>query len=68
MHRNSGKPSSGPAQADAAIQKHIPGLMPAEVPEIQVPHSDWLDEGKIKTALKDSSRRTLLGHSHFLGI
>ena len=53
--------------ADAAIRKHIPDLMGTEMPEIQVPHSDWLDEEKIKTALKDSSRRTLLGHSHFVG-
>ncbi len=54
--------------ADAAIQKHVPGLLPAELPEINVPHRDWMDEEKIKTALKDSGRRTLLGHGQSLGI
>jgi NTE family protein len=50
--------------ADAAIRKHVPHLLPASVPELNVPHRDWLDEGRIMVALKDSSRRTLLGHSH----
>ena len=49
--------------ADAAIRKHLPDLPPL-LPKLSIPHTDWLDEEQIKTALKDSSRRTLLGHSH----
>ena len=54
--------------ANAAIQRHVPDLVPAKVPEMNIPYSDWMDEEKVKTALKDSGRRTLLGHGQSLGI
>jgi len=50
--------------ADAAIRTHVPALLPAQVPPLTVPHPEWAGpEDKIKEALKDSSKRTLLGHS-----
>ena len=50
--------------ADAAIRVHVPDLLPAQVPPLNVPHPDWAGpEDKIKEALKDSSKRALLGHS-----
>jgi NTE family protein len=49
--------------ADAAIQKHVPELLPAQVPPLNAPYPGWSGpEEKIKEALKDSSKRTLLGH------
>lgn len=55
--------------ADAAIQKHVPGLVPANVPAFNVPYPAWAGpEDKIKEALKDSGKRTLLGHSHSSGV
>jgi len=53
----------GYALADAAIRKHVPALLPHPVPDFNIPHKDWLDEEKVKVALKDSGKRTLLGHS-----
>jgi NTE family protein len=47
--------------ADAAIQKHLPQLVPANAP-LNVPYPQWTDEDKVKEALKDSGKRTLLGH------
>lgn len=49
--------------ADAAIQRHVPKLRPSPVPQLQIPHENCMDENKIKVALKDSSKRMLLGHA-----
>jgi NTE family protein len=55
--------------ADAAIRKHVPQLLPQLVPPLRVPHPEWEGpEGKIREALKDSGKRTLLGHSHEAGL
>ena len=55
--------------ADAAIRKHVPELLPAKPPPPTVPYPAWAGpEDKIKEALKDSSKRTLLGHSHSSGV
>ena len=49
--------------ADAAIQKHVPGLLTTNVPSLRVPYPTWDGpEEKIKEALKDSAKHTLLGH------
>jgi len=54
--------------ADAAIRTHVPGLLPENVPPLNVPYPGWAGpEEKIKEALKDSQRRTLLGHSQSAG-
>jgi NTE family protein len=48
--------------ADAAVRRHIPALLPAAVPPLQVPHPGWMNESRVRAALKDSGRRRLLGH------
>jgi len=50
--------------ADAAIRKHLPELAKSAPPPA-VPNPDWAGpEEKISDALRDSSRRTFLGHGH----
>jgi NTE family protein len=50
--------------ADAAIRKHVSELLPANVPPLKVPNPEWVGpEEKIKDALKNSGKRTLLGRS-----
>ena len=48
--------------ADAAMRRHVPALLPAAVPPLQVPHPGWMNESRVRAALKDSGRRRLLGH------
>ncbi|MDR3748040.1 MAG: patatin-like phospholipase family protein [Acidobacteriota bacterium] len=48
--------------ADAAIRVHVPKLLPAQVPALNIPHPEWMDEAKVQVALKDSHKRALLGH------
>ena len=47
--------------ADAAVKRHVSTLLPAAIPPMAVPHPDWMDEGLVRAALKDSGHRTLLG-------
>ena len=49
--------------ADAAIHAWLPQLLPAPAPALAIPHPEWMDEAKVQAALKDSSKRSLLGHS-----
>jgi NTE family protein len=49
--------------ADAAIRVHVPQLLPVQPPALATPHPEWMDEAKVQVALKDSSKRTVLGHS-----
>lgn len=50
--------------ADAAIRKHVPQLLPSAIPPLNVPNPEWIGpEEKIKDALNDSGKRTLLGRS-----
>jgi NTE family protein len=50
--------------ADAAIRKHVPELLPENIPPLNVPNAEWAGpDEKIKNALKDSGKRTLLGRS-----
>lgn len=49
--------------ADAAIQTHVPQLLPAQPPKLAIPYPNWMDEAKVKEALKDSGKRSFLGHS-----
>ena len=43
--------------ADHAIRKYLPQLMPPASPPAAAPHPEWLDEAKVRAALKDSSKR-----------
>ena len=47
--------------ADAAVQKHLPRLLPSPVPPLSVPHPEWLDQGKVRRALAASHQRKLFG-------
>jgi len=49
--------------ADAAIHRHVPELISVDAP-IEVPNPGWSSdaEDRIKEALQDSRKRTLLGH------
>ena len=48
--------------ADAAIKIHLPKLVPAVMPQLQVPNPAWAaPEDKIKQALGNSAKRTLFG-------
>lgn len=54
--------------SDAAIRAHVPGLAGTDAAPLSIPYPQWAGpEDKIKVALKDSSKRTLLGHSHSSG-
>lgn len=44
--------------ADAAISVHAPTLV-AEPAPLAIPNPRWMDEDKVRTALKDSSKREL---------
>lgn len=48
--------------ADAAIKSHVSNLYSAQAPAPTAPNPNWdCSEDKIKSALRDSSHRTLLG-------
>ena len=48
--------------ADAAILKHQPQLIAVSPPpSLDIPYPEWMDEAKVKAALKDSHKRKLLG-------
>jgi NTE family protein len=49
--------------ADAAVKRHVPTLLPAAVPPLAVPHPGWMDEGRVRAALKHSGHRSLFGRS-----
>jgi NTE family protein len=43
--------------ADAAVRKHCPALIEPAVSPPRIPNPEWMDEGKVQTALRDSHRR-----------
>jgi NTE family protein len=47
--------------AEAALQKHVPDLIspPPGAPPARAPHPDWMDETKVRAALRDSNRRQI---------
>jgi hypothetical protein len=51
----------GYLMADAAIVRHVEALLPAPVPALSVPHPEWMDEARVRAALRDSGRRRFLG-------
>lgn len=50
----------GYTMADTAMRGHARWLAP-DVGAPVVPHDEWLDEDRVRQALKESHRRTLLG-------
>jgi NTE family protein len=49
--------------ADAAIHARAPQLIARDAP-VAIPHEAWLDDGRVREALRDSDRRTLFGRFH----
>jgi NTE family protein len=47
--------------AEAAVQAHLPGLVPTPASPARPPHPGWLDEASVREALADSGRRKPLG-------
>lgn len=45
---------------DVAVRAHASELITIDAP-IEVPHPDWMDETRIRIALKDSHKRRILG-------
>jgi NTE family protein len=45
--------------AEAAIRKHVPLLAEASAAPLSVPHPDWLDEDKVRHALRKSHKRKM---------
>jgi NTE family protein len=46
--------------ADAAIKRWLPDLATSGA-ELRIPHPEWMDEAKVRDALRTSSKRTLFG-------
>jgi NTE family protein len=47
--------------AAAAIAKHQPDLVREPAAPVSAPHPDWLDEDRVRAALRNSHRRRILG-------
>jgi len=47
--------------ADAAVRVHAPDFVPAVPPGVVPPHPEWMDEDRVRNALRGSSKRKLLG-------
>jgi NTE family protein len=45
--------------AEAALRRHVPTLVRAGAPSAMVPHPEWLDEVRVRSALMGSGRRRL---------
>ena len=50
----------GYLMCDIAIKTHLPNLH-ASAPALKIPHPDWMDETKVRAAIKDSAKQHLLG-------
>jgi NTE family protein len=48
--------------ADAAVLRHARFLCPGSWPTSNVPHPEWMDENRMKLALRDSGKRRIFGH------
>ena len=51
----------GYLMAEAAIQRHAPGLIGRDVAPLTVPHPAWLDETRVRRDLAGSHKRTIIG-------
>ncbi len=47
--------------ANAAIERHLSSLRPFPAPPVDIPHPEWMDENKVRVALRNSSKRKILG-------
>jgi len=44
------------------MKTHAPQLIMLAHAPLQIPNPDWMDEPKVRKALKDSSKNKLFGH------
>ena len=42
---------------EAGLRKHVPALVPANAPPARAPYPQWMDEDRVRAALRDSNRR-----------
>jgi NTE family protein len=54
--------------AETAIRRHTPALLPEQVPAASVPHPEWMDEAKVREALRDSGKRKLFRRAAVQGV
>ncbi len=47
--------------AEAAVEAHLPGLVPTTAPPARPPHPGWLNEASVREALGQSGKRKPLG-------
>jgi NTE family protein len=47
--------------AEAAVARHVAHL--ADPAPVQIPHPEWMDEDRVRAALRNSAKRTLLGRN-----
>jgi NTE family protein len=45
--------------AEAAVRCHAPSLASPDALPYQVPHPEWMDEARVRAALRDSHKRKL---------
>jgi NTE family protein len=51
----------GYLMAEAALRRHAADLISPDAPTFAVPYPEWMDEARVRVALKDSAKRRLLG-------
>lgn len=42
---------------EAALRRHVAGLIPADAPAPRTPHPEWMDEDRVRDALRASGKR-----------
>src|SRR5690606_27748518 len=51
----------GYIMAEAAVRRHAPDLISPEARDFRLPYPDWLEESRVRQALRQSHKRRLLG-------
>jgi NTE family protein len=47
--------------AEAAVRRHLPAMIVPNAEPLRVPYREWMDEGQVKDALKNSHKMKILG-------
>lgn len=46
---------------EAAVRRHLPAMIAPNAEPLRIPYPEWMDEGRVGDALKNSHKRKLLG-------
>jgi NTE family protein len=46
---------------EAAVRRHLPAMIAPDAEPLRIPYPEWMDEGRVEEALKNSHKRKLLG-------